>query len=134
MCEELDSSLKKGQEIKITFPKKSLEVNLDKQLLRNIILNVLSNAIKYSEKDIEVKIEENKGLKIKIIDKGIGIPIKEQDQLFQRFFRAENVINIQGTGLGLHIVKRYLDLLNGNIKIKSGLDKGTSVTLTFKDY
>lgn len=134
LCEELDSSLKPGQKIKVHCPKKSLEVNLDKQLLRNIILNVLSNAIKYSEKNIDFIVEENKVLKIKIIDRGIGIPEREQDQLFQRFFRAENVINIQGTGLGLHIVKRYLDLLNGKIKIKSSLGVGTTVTLTFKNY
>ena len=73
---------------------------------------------------IETKIEESK-VQIKIIDKGIGIPEKDQVHLFERFFRATNVTNIQGTGLGLHIVGRYIDLLNGKISYESQLENGS---------
>ena len=62
-------------------------------------------------------------------DKGIGIPEEEQKNLFKRFFRAENVKDLQGTGLGLSIVKRYVELLSGNIKFVSALHKGSTFTI-----
>ena len=134
VIEQLESILGSDRSILLTLPKEDVEVNLDKHLVRNILINILSNAIKYSTDDIELKIKVDEELKIIIKDKGIGIPKKEQEQLFQRFFRAENAINIQGTGLGLHIVKRYLDLINGSINIESELNKGTTVQLSFKNY
>ena len=63
---------------------------------------------------------------IKIVDQGIGIPIEDQKHLFTRFFRAHNADNIQGTGLGLNIVKRYVDLMEGLIEFKSGLGEGST--------
>jgi signal transduction histidine kinase len=68
---------------------------------------------------------------LQISDQGIGIPKSDQVHLFERFFRATNVTNIQGTGLGLHIVGRYVDLLNGTIQYSSELEKGSSFTITY---
>lgn len=135
VVEEMESLLDKEQNIKLHHELNStVPVHLDKQLFRNILINVLSNAIKYSKKDIEIHLNLTPKLQIQIIDYGIGIPQKEQEQLFQRFFRAENAINIQGTGLGLHIVKRYMDLLQGEISISSEHNKGTKVILTFDTF
>jgi signal transduction histidine kinase len=66
---------------------------------------------------------------ISITDTGIGIPEEEQQYMFTSFYRAKNAVNIQGTGLGLHIVKRYVDLLGGKITLKSTLGEGTTVVL-----
>ena len=63
-----------------------------------------------------------------VTDEGIGISIEDQQHLFTSFFRGNNVINIQGTGLGLHIVKRYLDLLQGEVQLESAIGKGTKIT------
>lgn len=63
-------------------------------------------------------------------DSGIGIPKKDQKHLFEKFFRANNAINIKGTGLGLHIVKRYLDLMKGSITFRSKENAGTTFIVT----
>jgi signal transduction histidine kinase len=95
---------------------------LDSNLLKHVIVNLLSNAIKFSPENSIISINtyiDNNTTTIEIIDQGIGIPKKDQIHLFERFFRATNVTNIQGTGLGLHIVGRYVELLNGHIKYES---------------
>ena len=105
----------------------------DTKLLKNILINLISNAIKYSDenKEILIDINENKdSLTIVIKDEGMGIPKEEQKDLFQRFFRAKNAFNIQGTGLGLHIVDKYVKLLSGQILLESEAEKGTIVTIT----
>jgi signal transduction histidine kinase len=66
---------------------------------------------------------------LSIEDKGIGISEEDQQHLFERFFRAKNAINIQGTGLGLHIISKYLELMGGYIEIKSALNKGSVFTI-----
>ena len=68
------------------------------------------------------------------MDKGIGISKKDQEHLFTMFYRASNVTNIQGTGLGLHIVKRYIDLINGTVKLQSTLGEGTIISITFPNF
>ncbi len=70
---------------------------------------------------------------ISVQDEGMGISEEDQEHLFSSFFRGRNVINIQGTGLGLHIVKRYVDLLRGSIKMESKLGKGTTITFSIPD-
>jgi signal transduction histidine kinase len=105
-----------------------VEILVDKKLLKNVLYNLLSNAIKYSPdgKPIDCLVATHDGeLQISIRDYGIGIPEEEQQHLFTRFFRAHNVENIQGTGLGLNIVKRYLELMQGNITFESKLGEGT---------
>jgi len=120
--------LKPGQ--KVISPTDNLKtvLFLDHKLLKNILLNLFSNAIKYSEQSKSIYFEfsmDEKSLYFSIRDEGIGIPSEEQEHLFTRFFRAHNVENIQGTGLGLTIVKRYLELMDGSIHFESHLRVGT---------
>ncbi len=109
------------------------EIVSDKRLLKNILLNLLSNAIKFSPEDGAIKIDSNgkaKEVEIRVKDSGIGISAEDQQHLFERFFRARNATNIAGTGLGLHIVSKYLELLKGKIEVKSELGKGTTFIIT----
>ena len=126
---EMTGMIKPGQEIIHKGPSEPVIVKLDKHHLKNVLINLLSNAIKYSPegKDIYCITQfESDTLKIEVKDEGIGIPQIDQKHLFDRFFRAQNVTNIQGTGLGLNITKRYLDLMEGSISFKSEEGKGTS--------
>lgn len=127
---ELDVLLKAGQ--KIDYRNEVNEnVMVDKNLLKNILLNLVSNAIKFSEVDNNITVSlsiNNDDLVVQVSDSGIGISAEDQQHLFERFFRAKNASNIQGTGLGLHIVRRYLDLMNGRISLSSELNKGTTIT------
>jgi signal transduction histidine kinase len=109
------------------------EVFSDPRILRNILFNLLSNASKYSDvkKSIYLSVTVNaQELILALRDEGIGIPEEEHRFLFDRFFRAANVSNIQGTGLGLNIVKRYVELLDGTIDFKSTLGTGSTFTVT----
>ncbi len=93
----------------------------------------MSNAAKFSAEDsiIEISLRANDTQALlKVKDHGIGISEKDQEHLFDMFYRATNVTNIQGTGLGLHIVKRYIDLMKGTVNLQSQLGKGTSITIT----
>lgn len=105
----------------------------DKEMLRNVVINLISNAIKYSPQETTVFVRTEKSgslAKIEIQDQGMGIPAEDQKHLFERFFRAHNVTNLQGTGLGLNIVKRYLDLMNGQITFESKENTGTTFRVT----
>lgn len=132
-CEEVmddvQAILKPGQVLQHHGVAPNTLITLDKKMLRNVFLNLFSNAIKYSEAgssiDCFVNIE-NHELNISIQDHGIGIPEEEQQHLFTRFFRAHNAENISGTGLGLNIVKRYVELMNGRIHFESKLGVGTT--------
>lgn len=128
LLEDILPILKPGQ--KVISPTDNLKtvLFLDHKLLKNILLNLFSNAIKYSEQDKQIYFDfsmDEKWLYFSIRDEGIGIPSEEQEHLFTRFFRAHNVENIQGTGLGLTIVKRYLELMDGSIHFESHLGVGT---------
>lgn len=130
--EELKGLLKKGQEIIFEHSGDS-EGCTDNKLLKNILINLISNASKFSEEGAPITVRSTckSGIAgISITDKGIGISKNDQEHLFTSFYRGSNALNIQGTGLGLHIVKRYLDLLNGTIDLQSELNKGTTVHLT----
>ncbi len=127
--EGVQGMLKKGQTLHIRGLEKIPAIHTDRRILQNIFYNLLSNAIKYSGEGqpIECKVACSDGnLKIAIRDHGIGIPESEQQHLFTRFFRAHNVENIQGTGLGLNIVKGYVDLLGGQITFESVPDEGST--------
>lgn len=133
VCTELAGIAKKGQQIIYTHQGEQL-VQLDASLFRNVMINLLSNAIKFSPPNsvIEVYSELNKtNILLQVKDNGIGISAEDQQHLFERFFRGTNVTNIQGTGLGLHIVEKYVDLMNGSMDIESELEKGTLFTITF---
>ena len=106
--------------------------NLDKHLLRHILLNLLSNAIKYSPDGGTVSLtihQEGEFVRCEVADQGIGLPIDYQNKLFQQFERASNVGNIKGTGLGLSIVKQAVDLHQGKITVKSEPGEGTIFTV-----
>ncbi len=123
--DELEEQLKEQQIINFRFSGAPM-VCLDENLLKNSFLNLLSNAIKYSEKDIHFTVDAvGEEINISVKDQGIGIPDEDKPHMFERFFRAKNVTNIQGTGLGLTIVKRYIDLMDGSIKFKSEYEIGT---------
>jgi PAS domain S-box-containing protein len=134
VIEELDGMLKKKQqEIVYTYEGLS-DVCQDKKILRNILLNLLSNAIKYSgvetKAQVICKTTENE-VSILIEDRGMGIPAEAQQNLFGKFFRADNAVNVQGTGLGLNIVKRYIELIKGKISFTSQVNIGTTFKVEF---
>lgn len=131
IAEELKPMANEGQKINYHHNGKQNTIIADKQLLKNILINLLSNAIKYSDKEINFITEtDNEGnLQIIIQDKGIGIPEQDQPLLFERFFRAQNAGNIQGTGLGLNIVKKYVELIGGEISFESKLNVGSTFTI-----
>ena len=127
---ELESTKKQSQEVKFEYLDNSKCIfKSDEKILKNIMLNLISNGLKYSQNDGLVEVSlclDNDNLYIRVKDNGIGIPEEEQPKLFQRFFRAENVSNIQGTGLGLNIVKKYVEILGGEISFESKLNQGTT--------
>ncbi|HEX2534541.1 MAG TPA: ATP-binding protein, partial [Chitinophagaceae bacterium] len=109
------------------------EMVTDRKLLKNILINLVSNAIKFSAEGAEITVRshiDGDAATIVVRDRGIGISEEDQAHLFSSFFRGKNAINIQGTGLGLHIVRRYLDLLGGQARLESALNEGTTITLT----
>jgi signal transduction histidine kinase len=132
--DEMDGMIKrKHQTIHYSY-EGAEDVYQDKKILRNVLLNLLSNAVKYSPegKDIYVtSILVSDKISISVKDEGIGIPIEAQKDLFEKFFRANNATNIQGTGLGLNIVKRYVELLDGSISFASKENEGTTFTVQF---
>jgi PAS domain S-box-containing protein len=135
LCNDLTGMLKTGQHIIPAHNGNEL-VNLDPKLIRNIILNLLSNAVKFSDEHKEIffntTVTDNT-ICLVVKDAGIGISKEDQEHLFERFFRGHNATNIQGTGLGLNIVSRYVELMNGYIEVKSELGKGTTFTVSFKN-
>jgi PAS domain S-box-containing protein len=128
---EMSVLLKPGQQF-IFNHKGNTQTYTDTNLLKHIMINLLSNAIKFSPENASITIDTEvttTHTKIAITDKGIGIPAADQVHLFERFFRATNVTNIQGTGLGLHIVGRYVELLNGTINYNSEFENGSRFIL-----
>jgi len=134
ITEEMQMLAKQNQNIIYQHTGVSHVANLDASLLKNCIINLIANAIKYSGENtfIEFNTEINEaGYHIIIKDNGIGIPEADQKHLFEAFFRAHNTGNIPGTGLGLNIVARYARLMNGTIDFKSNVNQGTLFTISF---
>lgn len=133
IMDEMQNMTKAGQTIHLEHIGKKHNVTLDRNILRNIAINLLSNAIKYSNEGSNIWFTtefDDQYMEIRVRDEGIGIPEDEQAHMFERFFRANNVTNIQGTGLGLHIVKRYVDLLDGTISFTSEQGHGTEFRIS----
>jgi PAS domain S-box-containing protein len=109
------------------------EVLLDPKLLRHIVNNLISNAIKYSDPrstvTFNVSCDNNRAI-LCVKDEGIGIPQADQARLFEPFYRAQNVDTIPGTGLGLAIVKQSVELHRGTIVVESRVGVGTTITVT----
>lgn len=131
IIDEMRALLKAGQQITYQHIG-DVDIVLDCHLLKNVMINLISNAIKYSLEDKEILVRSefiNDNIKIDVIDQGIGIPDEDTPHIFERFFRANNAGNIQGTGLGLNIVKKYIELMDGEISFKSEYGKGTTFTV-----
>lgn len=128
LIEDIQQICKPGQQLAFTHNGNG-RITTDLNLIKNIMVNLISNAIKFSPEKSIIQIQcslNNTGITIKVQDQGIGISTEDQEHLFKRFFRAKNASNIQGTGLGLHIVAKYLELLNGKISVSSNLNEGTT--------
>jgi len=126
--QEIGSIKKAQQKILFTYDGAACTVMTDQLLLKNILMSLLSNAIEYSSYDAEIQLAvelKKNNLRIKVSDQGIGIPEDEQHQIFRRFYRGQNTNNVEGTGLGLNIAKKYIRLLKGNIDFTSQVNKGT---------
>jgi PAS domain S-box-containing protein len=132
--EEMKSSLKKNQQIDYQH-QGNPGVSLDASLLTHIIMNLVSNDSKFSgeARPIEIRtLNHNHQIALSVKGYGIGISKEDQKHLMERFFRGANAGNIQGTGLGLHIVSKYAELMNGAVDCRSELEKGTEFIITFK--
>jgi signal transduction histidine kinase len=107
---------------------------MDSSMLKHIMFNLLSNAVKFSPENSDITVDsltEKTKIVISVKDNGIGISQEDQKHLMELFFRGENARNIQGTGLGLHLVSRYATLMDGELACKSELGKGTEFMVTF---
>ena len=133
IASDMRQNTKAGQEIMINYRGDNL-VFLDAKLIKNILFNLLSNAIKFSSegKSITLDADVNSNeIKMVVQDQGIGISEEDLKHLFERFYRGKNAFNIQGTGLGLHIVGNYVDIMKGHLHLTSKLNEGTRIEITF---
>jgi signal transduction histidine kinase len=129
ISEEVSSFLKEGQTLNINRPSDITAIKTDPRILRNIMFNLISNASKYSDINSAIAltcVKDDSTIVFRITDQGIGIPKEDQKHLFDRFYRASNAGNIQGTGLGLNIVRRYVELIGGEISFESEYEKGST--------
>ncbi|MDO1513899.1 PAS domain S-box protein [Maribacter confluentis] len=132
LIDDMESAKKDEQSIRFIHNDAEIMAFLDPNLLTHILTNLLSNSLKYSDEGKVVVLEikrENKIIEFNIIDNGIGIKENEQNRLFDRFFRADNATYIQGTGLGLYIVKQYVELMGGTVSFKSEYGIGSTFTV-----
>ncbi|PTT34475.1 PAS domain-containing sensor histidine kinase, partial [Chryseobacterium sp. HMWF028] len=135
LTEEMQLITKEDQIIIYQHTGSESEIHLDQNLLRNCLMNLISNAIKYSGEHtlIEFSTEINENQYVFIVkDNGIGIPEEDHSALFQPFFRAHNIGNIPGTGLGLNIVLRYVNLMSGEVHFESKPGTGAAFILSFR--
>lgn len=126
------------------WEKKNLELDLkldtchftgDKELLYQVWINLISNAIKYSNDNgrLAIGLKKTDLISVEIIDKGIGMTKEEQEKIFLRFYKADKSRNIRGTGLGLTIAKEIVELHGGSILVESEIDKGSRFLVVLKD-
>jgi len=132
---EMSNNLKQGQSFEYSHTGLDL-LKSDPSLMTHIMMNLFSNAIKFSPENSVISVctkhcDDTFTLTVK--DRGVGISAEDREHLFERFFRGRNVSNIQGTGLGLHIIKKYAELLNGTITCDSELDQGAEFIVTLKN-
>jgi PAS domain S-box-containing protein len=135
ITEEIKNALKRGQEI-LYDHEGNVNVIMDASLLKHIVMNLVSNASKFSPEASMIEIKSlcsNGRVVLSVKDHGIGISPEDQKHLMERFFRGANAVNIQGTGLGLHIISKYAELMNGQVECKSELEKGTEFIITFEN-
>lgn len=128
---EMEGIKKSDQEIRCDLKGMNKVALIDPSLFKACLVNLLSNAIKYSDVGavILLRVELSDLLYIEVQDQGIGIPVADQQKLFSRFFRASNVGGMKGTGLGLNIVKKYVEIMGGEIHFDSAEGKGATFYL-----
>lgn len=132
LVEELRGGAKAGQAVQYDHTTEDRNIILDRNMLLNALTNLMTNAIKYSPENSPITLRTgiaNDILTASVIDHGIGIPADDQVHLFEPFFRAQNVLTTQGTGLGLHLVKRYMDLMRGEVKYTTTPGQGSTFTI-----
>ncbi|MCT4641176.1 MAG: PAS domain-containing sensor histidine kinase [Bacteriovoracaceae bacterium] len=134
IVEDIQDTALPHQKISLNLHEQKVELYQDKEMIRNICLNLINNSLKYCKETgvllvINVKRSE-KFVEISFKDNGIGIPKEDQEYLFNRFFRAKNVMGHNGTGLGLNIVKHYCTLMGGEISFIS--EQGVGSTFSVK--
>lgn len=135
IVDEMRELMKRDQQLDLTCHHPHSTFVTDHQILKQVLVNLLSNAIKYSPEQSIIRMQVSlmsDTLDIEVIDQGIGIPQADQKYLFDKFFRAHNAAHIQGTGLGLNIVRKYLELIQGEIAFESQEGKGSTFKLTIK--
>jgi signal transduction histidine kinase len=133
LADEMHSATKRAAPIQVELGARPSTAHGDEALLRHIFSNLLSNAVKYSPAGTPVRFAVERAgpdAVFTVADRGIGIPEADRAHIFGAFQRAANVGNIQGSGLGLVIVKRCVDLHGGRISLVSRLGEGTTVTVT----
>jgi PAS domain S-box-containing protein len=133
VAEEVSGICKENQRIDHIHTAEGIPVNQDYSILKNILLNLLSNAIKYSDQSSSITIRttaDPEMFRIAVHDRGIGIPKEDMKHMFERFFRARNATHIKGTGLGLNIVKRYLEVIGGTLEMESEEQVGSTFTVS----
>ncbi|HLY28511.1 MAG TPA: GAF domain-containing protein, partial [Aggregatilineales bacterium] len=133
ILEEMTLTAKPQHELKMTLPREDTSLITDRQLLRQILVNLLDNALKYSPHGGEIRFDVRvvgDQVVFQVQDNGIGIPEGDQPHLFEVFHRAANVGTIPGTGLGMPITKRAVDALGGTISFESKVSAGTAFTVS----
>lgn len=130
LLEEIKSTVKVKRDISFIFQASDAIMHVDDKLLRNVINNMMTNALKFSPPDsiVDLSISDIEGdVLIEVADLGIGIPEVDLKNVFEPFQRASNAAHVQGTGLGLSILKKAVELLNGNVEVISAINHGTVV-------
>lgn len=129
----------KGHKITLNVPMDVKSISADKHALEQILINIISNAVKYTNQNGKIKISASSNLfnvYITVEDNGLGIPKEDLNRIFERFYRVEKGRSraMGGTGLGLSIAKQMTQAMGGDIKIDSEYGKGTKVTMIFNAY
>lgn len=132
ICDEIETATRERCRVERTFASPTLIVSSDEKFLRNIFVNLIGNAVKFSpERDrvyLVVEPGENE-VTVRVRDQGVGIPSADLEAIFEPFQRGNNVNGIEGTGLGLSIVKKAVDALGGQVFVKSKEGEGTEFTV-----
>ncbi len=132
---EKNSALATSKNIKVVnrLDDVDVEFNADAKLLDHAFTNIIANAIKYSKNDTVVKIlarANDKKIALRVVDQGIGIPKDDIVNVGKKFFRAKNTTTVAGTGIGIYLTKHFIEMHQGEIKIESQVNVGTTVTVT----